>query len=193
MKKTKRVASLIGQRRHTATGKTPLYAYRLGQPDNQTSDWSASLTVTNHQPIGEEIMSDLTMNLPTEIVERAVRDKINAAIAEQLGDPEEMIKKLVGAALSQKVSSNGAVGRSDYDNKFEFLDLLAGNFMRDAAKEALTEFFEENRKAIKDAVKKEVARSPSKMAKIFMDGITKSMTSVYTPKVDIVFKTESDY
>jgi len=137
-------------------------------------------------------MTDLTMNLPTEIVERAVRDKINAAIAEQLGDPQEMITKLVANALSQQVSSNGTVSRSNYDNRFEFLDLVAGNFMRDAAKEALHEFFDENKKAIKEAVKKEVLKSPSKMAKIFMDGITDSMSSVYTPKVEITFQTHND-
>jgi len=137
-------------------------------------------------------MNDMTMKLPTEIVERAVRDKINAAIAEQLGDPQEMITKLVGAALSQKVSSNGQVSRSSYDNKFEFLDILAGNFMREAAKEALTEFFEDNRSAIKEAVKKEVARSPAKMAKVFMDGITKSMQSTYIPRVEIKFQSHND-
>ena len=123
--------------------------------------------------------NDMSLQLPTEIVERAVRDKINAAIASQLGDPEILIGKLVGSALSQKCNSKGKVSSSSYDNKYEFLEAIAGDFVRDAAKEALREFFHDNKSAIKDAVKKEVAKSPSKMAKVFMDGITKSMDCSY--------------
>ena len=127
------------------------------------------------------------MKRPQEIVERAVRDKINAAIAEQLGDPEELIQALVNKALSQKVQANGKRGRSDYDNKHELLDLMAGNFIREAAQEALQEYFQENRGAIKEAVKKSVARSPSKFAQIFMDGVIGSMESRYHSKVEISF------
>ncbi len=131
---------------------------------------------------------DMNIALPAELVERAVRDKINAAIASQLGDPSVMIQKLVGAALSQKVAASGKVSSSGYDNKHEFLELIMGNFVRDAAKEALVEFLEDNKSKIKDAVKKEVAKSPSKMAKLFMDGITASMTSRFLTKIDINFE-----
>lgn len=132
-------------------------------------------------------MTDLNLQLPTEIVERAVRDKINAAIAEQLGDPTIIITKLVSAALAQKVSSNGKVSGSSYDNKYEFLDLLTGNFIRDAAQEALKEYLNDNLQAIKEAVKKEVARSPSKFAKLFVDGITESMNTRFASTVKISF------
>lgn len=141
--------------------------------------------------MGQE--NDMTLNLPTEVVERAVRDKISAAIASQLGDPEILIAKLVGNALSQKVNAQGKVSSSSYENKNEFLETLAGNFIRESAQEALREFFEDNKKAIKEAVKKEVAKSPSKMAKVFMDGITYSMKSNYTSNVTIEFKTNREY
>lgn len=136
-------------------------------------------------------MSELNLQLPTEIVERAVRDKINAAIAAQLGNPEEMIQKLVEAALSQQVDSTGKRSRSSYDNKFEFLDVIMGNFVRDAAKEALNEYLEENRVKIKESVKKEIAKSPSKFAKVFMDGLTDSMKSSYSSRVEITFNTKN--
>lgn len=134
-------------------------------------------------------MSDLTMNIPTEVVERAVRDKINAAIASQLGNPQVLIQKLVNSALSQKVNVNGIRTDRDYENKYEFLELTAGKFVREAAQEALREYFEENKALIKEAVKKEVAKSPSKMAKVFMDGVTRSMQSNYSTKIDISFNT----
>jgi len=137
--------------------------------------------------------NDMSIALPTELVERAVRDKINAAIASQLGDPEVMIAKLVGAALSQKVNASGKHSSSGYENKFEFLEVVMGGFVRDAAQEALKEFMEENRGKIKEAVKKEVAKSPSKMAKIFMDGVMTSMESRFTSKIDISFSSPKDY
>jgi len=132
-------------------------------------------------------MTDLSLELPAEIVERAVRDKISAAIASQLGDPEVMIQKLVGSALSQKVDSQGKRSARNYDNNYEFLEVMMGNFIRDAAKEALTEFMNENKQKIKDSVKKEVAKSPSKMAKVFMDGLMTSMTSRFSSRIEINF------
>ena len=132
-------------------------------------------------------MSDLNLKLPTEIVERAVRDKISAAIASQLGDPEVMIQKLVGAALSQKVDTKGNINGSSYHDKHEFLEVMMGNFIRDAAKEALIEFLEENKKKIKEAVKKEVAKNPSKIAKVFMDGLITSMDSKFSSHIEIKF------
>ena len=136
---------------------------------------------------------DMNLKLPAEIVERAVRDKISAAIAAQLGDPEEMIKKLVGAALSQKVDSSGKVNKSDYYNEHEFLELMMSNFIRDAAQEALKEFMNENKSKIKEAVKKEVAKSPSKMAKVFTDGIISSMESRFSSSIEINFNSKKDY
>jgi len=143
---------------------------------------------------GERRMSDLTMKLPTELVERAVRDKINAAIASQLGDPEVLIGKLVANALSMKVNQSGVVGRSSYENTEDYLELISGQFIREAAKEALREFFDENKSKIKECVKKEVAKSPSKMAKVFMDGITAGMTATYGSTIEITFENKrNDY
>ena len=133
--------------------------------------------------------NDMTLQLPTEIVERAVRDKISAAIASQLGDPEVMIQKLVGAALAQKVSLNGKVSSSAYENKHEFLEVMMGSFVRDSAREALTEYMDENKQKIKDAVKKDIAKSSSKIAKVFVDGLVESLDSRFSSKVEISFNT----
>ena len=134
-------------------------------------------------------MTELSMNLPTEIVERAVRDKINAAIAAQLGDSEELVKKLVANALSQKVNSNGRVSSSSYENTHSFLEVVAGNFIRDAARNALEEYFEENKDKIKEAVKAEVANSSSDIAKIIVDGMQTSMKTSFSSKINISFQT----
>ena len=133
------------------------------------------------------------MAVPSEIIERAVRDKINAAIASQLGDPEVLIQKLVGNALSQKCNAAGNVSKSNYDNKFEFLDTVMGNFVRDAAKEALKEYCAENLDLIKESVKKNIARSPAKFAKVFTDGLMNNMNSNYSSTINIEFKTKNNY
>jgi uncharacterized membrane protein YheB (UPF0754 family) len=135
---------------------------------------------------------DMMLKLPTEIVERAVRDKISAAIASQLGNPEKMIQQLVASALSQKVDSRGVVSKSSYENKHEFLEVMMGNFIRDAAKEALTEYMNENRQKIKEAVKKDIAKSSSKLAKVFVDGMVDSIGCNYSTKLDVSFRSHRD-
>jgi hypothetical protein len=137
-------------------------------------------------------MSKLSMDLPTEIVERAVRDKINAAIASQLGDPAVLIEKLVANALAQKVNDNGNVSRSSYENRTPFLEYVAGDFIRNAAKEALKEFFAENKDQIKEAVKKEVIGSSSKLAEVFVAGLLGSMEASYYSKINISFQSRED-
>jgi len=134
----------------------------------------------------------LSMQLPAEIVERAVRDKINAAIASQLGDPKVLIEKLVARALEEKVDANGKVS-SRYNNEFEYLEVLAGDFVRDAAREALAEYFAENKALIKDAVKKEVTKSSGKMAKLFTEALADSIGCNYKTTLAVNFDSRSDY
>jgi hypothetical protein len=136
---------------------------------------------------------DMMLKLPTEIVERAVKDKITAAISAQLGDPEEMIKKLVGAALSQKVNDRGIISNRSYENKHDFLEVMMGEFVREAAQEALVEYMSENKQKIKDAVKKDVAKSQSKIAKVFVDGLVDSLGCNYQTKMSVSFKTPETY
>lgn len=140
-------------------------------------------------------MSDkLSMELPAEIVERAVRDKITSAIARELGDPAEIIRRQVSAVLDLKVNIKGEIGSYSSENKYTFIEAQAGKLIREAAKEALVEFFNENKAKIKECVKKEVAKSPSKMAKVFMDGITSGLTATYGSKIEIVFENKDrDY
>lgn len=135
---------------------------------------------------------DMMLKLPTEIVERAVRDKISAAISTQLGDPAVLIQKLVGCALSQKVNDRGVVSNSSYENKHDFLEVMMGSFIRKAAQEALIEFMNENREKIKESVKKQVAKSPSKIANVFMDGLLDSMNCTYRTTVDINFTSDKN-
>ena len=143
---------------------------------------------------GNDEMSnnDMTLQLPTEIVERAVRDKISAAIASQLGDPEVMIQKLVGAALAQKVNEHGKVSNSSYENRHAFLEVMMGSFVRDSAREALMEYMDENKQKIKDAVKKDIAKSSSKIAKVFVDGLVESFDSRFSSKVEIRFDNKDE-
>lgn len=140
-------------------------------------------------------MSELNLNmqLPVELIEGAVRDKITAAITRELGDPGELIRKQVALALSQKVDSDGKLSKYSSDNRFSFLEANANNLLRDAAREALIEFFSENKNLIKEAVKKEILKSPGKMAKIFMDGITNGMTATYGSSVNITFENKDRY
>lgn len=135
-------------------------------------------------------MEKLSMDLPTEIVERAVRDKINAAIAESLGDSEALITSLVDAALKVKVSNTGAISKYPSDNKHSFLDVVTGTFIRKAAEEALSEHLKEMLPSIKEAVIKAVKRSPSKWAELFMSTIEGSMSSSFRPHFTFTLHTK---
>ncbi|MEE9223080.1 MAG: hypothetical protein V3V40_06445 [Nitrosomonadaceae bacterium] len=142
-------------------------------------------------------MNDKEMNMnfkiPSDVVESAVKGKINAAIASELGDPAAIINKFVEIALAEKVDVNGKKDRYSSSNNYSFIDAMAGKLIRDAAEEALKEYFADNKEAIKNAVKKEVAKSPAKMAKVFMDGITRGMEATYSSSINITFENKDRY
>lgn len=130
---------------------------------------------------------DLSIALPTELVERAVRDKINASIAGALGDPTQLIESLVGSVLSQKVNEHGNVDRSSYNNNYDYLEVVASNYIRDAAKEALSQVMEENKPKVVAAIKKQLAKSPSKIADVLVKGMTDTLDCTYRNDIKISF------
>lgn len=98
------------------------------------------------------------------LVEPIIRNEIAAAVIAQLGDPSVLLQRMVGLALRQKVSSNGTVSQYSSDNKHDFVEALAGNAIREAAREAIEFIVAEQKPKIQAAIEDELRKSPKKTA-----------------------------
>ncbi|MDD4565489.1 MAG: hypothetical protein PHE79_08485, partial [Eubacteriales bacterium] len=100
-----------------------------------------------------EKMMNLEIN--EDMVKPILEKQIQAAVLANIGNPEELISKTVSLALSQKVNNDGKVDKSSYYNNHDFLELLTGNAIREAAEKSLREWLKENTQLVKAMVIRE--------------------------------------
>ena len=136
-------------------------------------------------------MSGLNISVDDELVEPIVRAEIQTAIVRQLESDTNLIPKLVEAALAQKVAENGQHSkRYSSDNKYLFIDALCKKAIQDAARQAMSEYLEENKEALKVEVKKQLRKSNAKLAEIFVEGLVGGLSSSWNFQVSIDLPTD---
>lgn len=136
----------------------------------------------------------INLEINENVVKPILEKQIQAAILANIGNPEELIQKVVSTALSQKVDSDGRVSRYSGDNKYDYLDVLTTKSIQKAAEEALRDWLEENSQLVKEAVIKELnkpARQHS-IAKAFADAVESSLQCSWRFGCDISFIKRDD-
>lgn len=121
----------------------------------------------------------VSMNVDKALVERIVREKIQAAVVAALSQEHTMIEKAVALCLSAKVDSSGNYTNRDYENHGTLLEVLAKNAIKEATKAALVEWCAENKEIIKKHIKARFQKDNKDLAESFFDGMMKSMSSSY--------------
>ena len=136
----------------------------------------------------EQELASLKIN--DSIIKPIIEKQIQAAVVQNLGDHEELIGKMVSLALHTKVNRKGYVDESSYNNYFDFLEIITSNAIRDAARNALTEWLAENSNKIKAALLVELAKPTRQktMAKAFADAVEDSITSKWHMDCTVNFK-----
>lgn len=139
--------------------------------------------------------SMVSLKVDPSMVTGVLEKQIQAAIVAQLGDQDKLIEKAVEMALSQKVNREGKVDSYSSYNKYDFLEILAGKSVREAATEALREWLKENSVKIKAAVVKEM-ETPGRQKSIataYADAIEHSIKCKFNMNCDITFDKKEEY
>ena len=110
-------------------------------------------------------------------------------MASHLGDPADIIQRLVASALGAKVNADGVRSKYSHDNKYDFLEALAGKAIRDAARAALEKIVAEQRPQIQKAIEEELRKRPKKTAAAIVSAFASSgHMNRYTTKVSFCFE-----
>jgi hypothetical protein len=136
----------------------------------------------------------VSLNISETMIKEIVSKQIQQAIVRELGNTEEYMQALVGAALHQKVSEKGTLSNYSSDNKFDYLDIMLRNRIQEAARKAFNEYPEENSELLKTALKKELSETAKKDALVnaFIDAASKGFGSVWNFKCDVHFLKRED-
>lgn len=91
-------------------------------------------------------------------MENGLKNVIQAAIVNELGDPVELISAVVENALKTKVDRHGHVTNNSYDAKTTLIEHMSRQAITDAAARAIREWCMSNQDAIKEAIKVELSK-----------------------------------
>jgi len=136
----------------------------------------------------------MSLKINEDMVKPILEKQIQAAIMANIGNPEQLIQKIVSMALSYKVDQNGKVSNYNSDNRYDYIEVLTGQAIREAAKDALKEWLAENQELLKVAVTKELNK-PARLKTIvgaFADAAEKSFKSNWSFNCDVKFSEMKD-
>lgn len=136
----------------------------------------------------------INLGINEDMVKPILEKQIQTAIMANIGNPEELIEKVISVALKQKVDRNGDISRYSSDNEYDYLEILTGQAIREAAKEALREWLDENKQLVKKMVIKEMNKPERQKSLVgaFANAVEDSLNCSWRFKCDINFTKEDD-
>lgn len=136
--------------------------------------------------MSEKMMS---FELNEDMVKPILEKQIQTAILANIGKPEELIGKIVSIALKEKVSDNGKKSEYSSYNKYDYLEIITNNAIREAAKNALAQWLEENSQILKAKIIEELNKPQRRdsIVKAFADAAESSFKADWNFKCDFKF------
>lgn len=122
----------------------------------------------------------VSMNIPEKVVAQIVEAQVAAKVVEALSGnaSEGLIAKIVNAALTLRVDGNGKP--SSYSDARPYIEHVAIESIKEAAKEAMKDYVVSNQAKIKKEVEKQLKNSTSKLVSAFMNTLVKEAESQYS-------------
>jgi hypothetical protein len=139
--------------------------------------------------MSKDKMTSATIEIPGVNFEDLARQVIAVKVTEALSvGSSEAVQRLVMAALTRQVNpENGNEPRS-YDPKCSWVEFVAGDLIRQATKQVLTERVEAMKPAIKTMVEAELKRNTKSIASALVDAYAAEAKSGYRLTVALAFK-----
>ncbi|HUV85187.1 MAG TPA: hypothetical protein VMV86_05710 [Methanosarcinales archaeon] len=136
----------------------------------------------------------MSLQLDQNMVKVVLEKQIQSAILANMGDADKLIEKVVGTALHEKVNRDGVKSNYSSENVHDFLEVLTGKAIREAAKDALKDWLETNKVLVKEAVYKELSKPERQetLARAFADEVENAMGCSWNFKCDINFQRNND-
>ena len=136
-----------------------------------------------------EDKSLVSLQISDDMIRPIIEKKISAGIITALGGEETLIEQAVTLALRQKVDQRGKTSQFRSDNKYDWLEIMTSNAIREAAKEAMAIWLAENSEKVRTAVLKEMKKPKrvNSIARAFADSVESSVQLGWNIKCNVDF------
>jgi hypothetical protein len=135
--------------------------------------------------------STLRVDVPGFDAAQIAREAVSAKLTEAMIGSEDMVRKIVVAAMEQKVNSNGQISQYRSDNNTSFVEWLAQDLMREATKAVLKDRVERLRPVLEVEIEKHLKKNVRSIAVALTDsfivhgkngyGVTINLTAAFNP------------
>lgn len=127
---------------------------------------------------------NLAFPIPNSVLEPYIKQAVSSAITGALGDGTRLVELAVQQALTTKVNERGSVGQS-YENKFQFIEVVAAEKIRSVARESINQMAEAMRPKIKEQIEKQLMEKHSAIAQCLVDSLISSLSASWSVSVSI--------
>ena len=124
-------------------------------------------------------MPDVNLSISQEVVRPIIESKVKAAIISELGKSNELIESVIEIAMNEKVDSEGKKSRYSSSGDKTFLEFICSRSVQTAAKEALDEYLKEHKEALKQGIKKVMAKNLNKLSVAFTNQMIEQAKAQY--------------
>lgn len=123
-----------------------------------------------------------TLQMPRDLIEAAVRQNVSAAVIAAFKEHPQIIEKLVLHVLNQQVTSSGKVSSISYANRFNLIDVLAGNAIREMVRETLSVEVQKYKDHVRENIIAALRRKNSPLLKQLAESMASGIVSASTSK-----------
>lgn len=128
--------------------------------------------------------ANLKIDIPGVDFAEMAREAIACKLNEALIGADEVVTKIVTAALTQKVNEKGVVG-SSYENRISYVEWLAHDMIRQATLEVMKARAEAMKPALEKAIEAELKRGIKTTAKALTDAFAQQASCGWAVKVEV--------
>lgn len=131
-------------------------------------------------------MSDIAkIELSKDLIEPIVRAQLQASIISALGRSDQLVAGVVQTIMNTQVDSDGKVSR--YSSDKPLITWMAEKAVKEAALEAMKEWFADNKDEIRKQVRLALSKQQKMMAEKFVMHICEKATDSYRVNVAVSF------
>lgn len=118
------------------------------------------------------------------------RDAISVKLAETLTGSNDIVTKIVTAALAQKVNIDGSVDRHGMDHKQSYVEWLAHELIRESVHSVLKDKIDELRPVIEKIIEARVMALAPSIAELLTDDFVNRAKQSSSIKFDIIVSSD---
>ena len=130
-------------------------------------------------------MSDIAkIELSKDLIEPIVRAQLQASIVSAMGRADLLVAQVVNTVMNSKVDTDGKPER--YSGGVPLITWMANHAIKDAAMEAVKEWFADNREEMKKHLRAAIKKNATGMAESFVLSMSKAAECTYSTKIEVV-------